>query len=269
MPDLPPAKPPRRWFRFSLRTLLIVITLLACWLGWESSIVRRRQAVMKEFEAKEAFRVFTADAWVGRYPPGAKLPPVATVPLVRRLLGDKAIQEVSYTAWYGGFAEADLEKLKQTFPEAEFHEVHPEPCHPGCFPAGTLVDCPQSRRPIESIAAGDSVVTFLPSGERITATVQSVFTTPNRLWRIETEAGELLTTETQPLCLAFDRIVAAGELKPGDTILRSDEGAIQPVKVLAITQTDRLEKVFNLVLGDRKLFLAGGYLARSKPPRAS
>jgi hypothetical protein len=38
------------------------------------------------------------------------------------------------------------------------------------------------------------------------------------------------------------------------------------VKVLAVVPTERTEKVFNLVLGNSKYFIAGGFLARSKPP---
>jgi hypothetical protein len=42
----PSAKPRRRWFRFSLRTLLIAVTLLCVWLGYETTqAVRQRRAV--------------------------------------------------------------------------------------------------------------------------------------------------------------------------------------------------------------------------------
>ena len=40
--------PPRRWFRFSLRTMLIVVTALACWLGWELHIVHERRRLLDE-----------------------------------------------------------------------------------------------------------------------------------------------------------------------------------------------------------------------------
>jgi hypothetical protein len=34
MPTMTETKPKRRWFRFSLRTFLIAITLFGAWLGW-------------------------------------------------------------------------------------------------------------------------------------------------------------------------------------------------------------------------------------------
>jgi hypothetical protein len=34
----------RRWFRFSLRTLFVVVTVFACWLGYELNWIRQRHA---------------------------------------------------------------------------------------------------------------------------------------------------------------------------------------------------------------------------------
>jgi hypothetical protein len=153
------------------------------------------------------------------------------------------------------------------FPEAAVrHAPLMIPCHPGCFPTGTLVDTPQGPRPIETIVAGDMVIAFLPSGERVEAPVQSVFVTTNRLWQIETDEATLITTETQPLCLAIDSTRGAGELATGDSILRCVGGDVHSVKVLQVTRTDRTETVINLVLADSARFIANGYLARSKPP---
>src|SRR5262245_58654935 len=40
-----PAK--RRWFRFSLRTLFIVVTAICLWLGWQVHLVRERNDLQK------------------------------------------------------------------------------------------------------------------------------------------------------------------------------------------------------------------------------
>lgn len=41
------------------------------------------------------------------------------------------------------------------------------------------------------------------------------------------------------------------------------------MKVSHVTQTERTEQVFNVVLGDAELFIAGNFLARRKPPFAN
>lgn len=256
----------RRWFRFSLRTLLVVMTALCSWLGWESSVVRGRKALLAEIKDKPGFIITTAADYTGRYPPGKAIPDLATIPIVRRWLGDQAIQEIWSIRHYQGFSEEQLGRLTKAFPEAEFRESYPEPCHPGCFPRGTLVETPRARRAIETIEAGDELLAFLPNGERVIGRVQSVFVTDNRLWEVITSEGKLLTTETQPLCLADYRTRPAGELEPGDTILRWQDGCLRSDAVVSVLSTGRVEKVFNLVLGDSKLFVAGGFLARSKPP---
>ena len=40
--------PRRRWLRFSLRGLLVVVTALAVWLGWNVYVVRERKAALAE-----------------------------------------------------------------------------------------------------------------------------------------------------------------------------------------------------------------------------
>ena len=40
-------KPKRRWFRFSLRTLLVTVTLLCVWLGWQARIVQERKGLLE------------------------------------------------------------------------------------------------------------------------------------------------------------------------------------------------------------------------------
>jgi hypothetical protein len=258
--------PIRRMFRFSLRTMLIVMTLLCCWLGWEASVVRERKSVRRELQGNYAFQFATADAWSKIPFPPAAAPPRARIPIIRAWLGDEAIQQIWYIPTFQGYSEERHKRLTRVFPEAEFRESQPEPCHPGCFPRGTLVETPEGLCPIERIGPGDIVLSTSPTGVSLSAEVQSVFTTENRLWKVDTEAGTLVTTETQPLCLADHRTVGAGKLQPGDEILRSQNGRILPVKVLQVGRTARMETVFNLVLGDKTFFVAGGFLARSKPP---
>jgi hypothetical protein len=42
-PNAPEAKPKRRWFRFSLRALLVLVTVLCVWLGVKVNVARRQK----------------------------------------------------------------------------------------------------------------------------------------------------------------------------------------------------------------------------------
>lgn len=140
------------------------------------------------------------------------------------------------------------------------------PCHPGCFPAGTLVETPAGPRPIESVRADDSVLLVGPDGAATAGPVQAVFRTTNVLVEVRTEAGNLRTTETQPLARVSGGFRPAGELAPGDLVWRWVGGQRQPALVTAVVATGRVDEVYNLVVGDGLAFVAGGFVARGKPP---
>jgi len=139
-------------------------------------------------------------------------------------------------------------------------------CHPGCFPAGTPVLTPDEPRPIETIRAGDYVLGVDKNGKAGPAKVHSAFETENFLVEVETDSGTLTTTNKQPLCLSCGCCKTAGELTPGDELLRWEDGKRRPTKVRAVQQTGRKAKVFNLVLADQDFYIAGGFQVRSKPP---
>lgn len=256
------------WFRFSLRALLVLVTAVCVFLGWQTSIVRTRRSTIEELKKPGAFQVTLADDWQARFPPGVLPPEAAKVPLIRAWLGDKAVQEIWVTRHYQGFSEAETQRLRKVFPEAEFREIHPEPCHPGCFPSGTLVETPAGPRPIETVAVDDPLLTIGPDGQTLAVPVSSIFITRNYLWRVETDRGDLVTTETQPLCLASREILPAGQLAENSRVLCYQHGEVHSARVLRVTRTARAEQVFNLVLSNSEIFVAGGFLARSKPPLA-
>jgi hypothetical protein len=43
--------PKRRWLRFSLRTLFIVMTVVACLMGWQGRIVAQRRIALRSLQA--------------------------------------------------------------------------------------------------------------------------------------------------------------------------------------------------------------------------
>lgn len=144
-------------------------------------------------------------------------------------------------------------------------ESPPPPCHPGCFPAGTLVNTPDGPRPIDAIRTGDRVMRITPEGTAVAEAVHSTFCTTNVLVELRTDAGTLNTTPTQPLCLVTGEFRRAGELKPGDRIWTWVDGR-KEVVVMEVIETRREVPVFNLVVGDSAVFVANGYLAKGKPP---
>ena len=58
------AKPKRRWFRFSLRTFLVIVTLICVWLGWEFSSARKQKQAVEAIRAigGNAFYDYQVDA---------------------------------------------------------------------------------------------------------------------------------------------------------------------------------------------------------------
>lgn len=128
--------PNRRWFRFSLRTLFVLVTVLCVWLGWYANLVGQRQSLLPEIEAEnEAWtrvkeKAFHAgkDLLVGRLIRFGPAPP-AKIPFVRTLLGDKACRLIER------HTEADARKMIGFFPEATVIYYEPLIVRVGPVPA--------------------------------------------------------------------------------------------------------------------------------------
>jgi len=120
-------KPPRRWFVFSLRTMFVVLTIFACWLGWELRIVRQRQAMLRWVE-EHGGHIDTYDApvhWVDMTDPEIQAMR-RTFPAARRLFGDQPIALVLFEE--GGQADdEDIDRIVAIFPEAFAGIVPPSP----------------------------------------------------------------------------------------------------------------------------------------------
>lgn len=253
------------WRSFSLRTLLIAVTVCCCFLGYEVNVVRQRKAKLREFQTRYYIEVTMAADYLARHSGISPPSDLAGVSTLRRWLGDEAIQRVGYNP--GVVDQAKLSAMRRWFPEASFVAERPmEPCHPGCFPWGTKIETAKGLREVEQIQVGDKIVAILRTGEVTKIPVSSIFRTHNRLLEIHTTEGTLLTTPQQPLCMTSSKNVAAGQLEQGDLILVWRDGKTRQAKVRQVVTTDRIEPVINLVLRDSEAYIANGFVARSKPP---
>ncbi len=109
------APKPRR-IRFSLKTLLLLITAFAVCLGWNVYQVNQRHRI-------EQYVSTYPDPWRKNnvqvpfvYGPPTK--PWKSLPIMWRLLGVKSVQEVDLQ----GVSEEDKEHIRVWFPEADFKE---------------------------------------------------------------------------------------------------------------------------------------------------
>jgi hypothetical protein len=207
-------------------------------------------------------------------PPGA--PAVEVEWELYEIIGPKIVSKLSLAretraGWtYARFLWATKEGKNRTLvvltgPQDEVRPP-PPPCHPGCFPAGTKVQVPGGIKDIEDLRPGDPVSTVGPDGKPGEGKVAQMFLTKNKLVEVEVEGRTLISTATQPLATADGKIRPAGELKPGDRIFVWAKGERGTATVKSVTVTDRVAPVYNVVLGDTALFVAGGFVARTKPP---
>jgi hypothetical protein len=60
--------------------------------------------------------------------------------------------------------------------------------------------------------------------------------------------------------------VAVQLLRSGATVAFDREGELIRASVTRVSPTARHETVYNVILGDLQIFIAGGFLVRSKPP---
>jgi hypothetical protein len=94
-------------FSFRLQTLMVVVAIVAIWLGWNVQQVRERASL-------EGFIV----AHGGTVSLGPPSRPWKRLPLVWVLLGAKSVSTIDMDN--GEFTEEDQEHIEPYFPEAEF-----------------------------------------------------------------------------------------------------------------------------------------------------
>ncbi|MBI2826035.1 MAG: hypothetical protein HYX69_15225 [Planctomycetia bacterium] len=105
MADAQP-KPRRRWFQFRLRTMFLLVTLFALWLGWQVNLARQRIAFREALFAKGGYV-----EWDSSY----EFPPI---PSFREwFLDDYPVQKIRVPYMWEAEFRADAKRL---FPEATY-----------------------------------------------------------------------------------------------------------------------------------------------------
>jgi hypothetical protein len=101
--------PTRRWLRFSIRTLLITVTIFCVWLGWQVSIVRERKGLRAQTES----RIRIADELA--FQPGLNGPRSYVLPWYRHWLGDMGVKWIIADQ----ISEDEFDQLVRVFSEAQ------------------------------------------------------------------------------------------------------------------------------------------------------
>jgi hypothetical protein len=121
-----PNSPTRRWFRFSLRTLLVAITIFGLWLGYYINWIHQRRQARKGVEVR-------GDAWIVRTVNGAetlvKLPPPHPFSWALAVLGEQPVSGMMLSGSEKDASKHALaESYRKLFPEGEVV------CHDDEFP---------------------------------------------------------------------------------------------------------------------------------------
>jgi hypothetical protein len=110
--------PPRR-FRFGLRTLFVVVTVVACWCGYQVNWIRQRQAAIGSGDARIVWYgpgdLFFPDPTTQKQPVEAPV----EAPWNLRLFGETGARGVVVRH------RSDVERMRRLFPEASIHSSDP------------------------------------------------------------------------------------------------------------------------------------------------
>jgi hypothetical protein len=114
----PDATRDRRRFRFSLRMLFVLVTVICLWLGWNARTVNARRALLAEIESRGGQAICGPEVIGLRCWSPALLFVETDVPVspIRRLLGDSVVEVIYLPS--AAFSCDDGDRIQDVFPEA-------------------------------------------------------------------------------------------------------------------------------------------------------
>lgn len=132
----------------------------------------------------------------------------------------------------------------------------------GCFPSGTNISTPFGQKVIEEITVGDIIISASKSGKKLNSKVLEVKThIEQTIWEIKLENGDQIsTTPIHSFKSKNQGWLKALDIKSGDFI-QNFEGEYS--KVIYSSSSDKLERVFNLIVEDSFNYFADGFLVHS------
>lgn len=133
----------------------------------------------------------------------------------------------------------------------------------GCFAAGTPIETPAGPRAIETLAAGDALLSPRRESLEDNAALAVHEVDAPSMVELRTAAGAVRVTPEHPFMLADGRLKLAGALAPGERLRGFEAGA--PVE-RELLQTRRVAggPAFNLTAGRPESFLAAGLAVHNK-----
>ena len=134
----------------------------------------------------------------------------------------------------------------------------------GCFPAGTRIATPKGPVAIESLASGDEVLAVTRDGFTVRSTVKTVFVSKETMVRIKTNGGDLVTTAEHPVSLKEGMFKQAGDLRPGDRIMKWKNGRLTAKTVRKVLFTEDEGLVFDLQVGEPHTYVAEEIVVHNK-----
>jgi len=111
-------KPKRRWFRFSLSSLLLFVTAICIWLAWQAHRVHERTAMIEQVLARHGMVDNAAPSIINGadYHVGMGQHP-ERIPKILLLMGAKPIHRIFVQI--GEFSADERRKIKAVFPELD------------------------------------------------------------------------------------------------------------------------------------------------------